>query len=201
MFPCMSGIRNSLAINDLFNAKSIPDLGPGPRNFRLNRSDVEYLCLNSPAILKTPPNTQHLILSLAFLWHDYLDESHRLAQRIENADGYFAHAIMHRREPDYSNSKYWFHQVGKHPAFEILSQRVEAFFKGQGGSSLKPSLLVGGQWDPLAFVDVCEALESREAADSDVASAKAIQAIEIISLVEQATCGQVTFPHWWETLA
>ena len=52
---------------------------------------------------------------LCGLWlaHNYLDESHRISQEIENPTGSFWHAIMHRREGDYSNSKYWFRRVGR----------------------------------------------------------------------------------------
>src|SRR5262249_40608970 len=55
---------------------------------------------------------------LAGLWirFDFLDESHTLSQEIETPTGSFWHAIMHRREGDFGNSKYWWRRVGKHPA-------------------------------------------------------------------------------------
>src|SRR5689334_9801012 len=40
------------------------------------------------------------MLSALWLWHDYLDESHTLSQKIESDTGSFWHAIMHRREGD-----------------------------------------------------------------------------------------------------
>ena len=69
---------------------------------------------------------------LAALWlrHDFLDESHTISQSIDTPSGSFWHAIMHRREGDFSNSKYWCRRVGQHPA------------------------LIG---DPFAFVDAVEA--------------------------------------------
>lgn len=51
---------------------------------------------------------------------DFLDSSHRLTQDIETPTGSFWHGIMHRREPDFGNSKYWFRQVGQHPILEEL---------------------------------------------------------------------------------
>ena len=58
-----------------------------------------------------------------WLWHDYLDESHIISQSLETAEGSFWHAIMHRREPDAWNSKYWWRKVGSHPVLSQLRQQ------------------------------------------------------------------------------
>ena len=50
-----------------------------------------------------------------WLLHDYLDESHRISQNIETNSGSFWHAIMHRREGDFSNAKYWYARCREHP--------------------------------------------------------------------------------------
>ncbi|SVC14658.1 uncharacterized protein METZ01_LOCUS267512, partial [marine metagenome] len=42
------------------------------------------------------------------LWNDALDSSHKIVQNIGTKTGNYWHAIMHRRENDYSNAKYWF---------------------------------------------------------------------------------------------
>jgi hypothetical protein len=50
------------------------------------------------------------------LLNDDLDRAHRLAQSLEGdptAD--YWHAIIHRREGDYGNARYWFARVGAHP--------------------------------------------------------------------------------------
>src|SRR6187402_2363611 len=46
---------------------------------------------------------------LAGLWlyHDFLGESHEISQDIHTPTGSYWHGILHRREPDPSNSKYW----------------------------------------------------------------------------------------------
>jgi len=81
-------------------------------------------------------------LAALWLWHDFLDEAHAIAQDIDTAEGSWWHAIMHRREGDYWNSKYWFRRVGPHPAFAPLNERLAA-------SGLP-------DWEPMAFVDSCE---------------------------------------------
>ncbi|MGI9470598.1 MAG: hypothetical protein ACR2NZ_03630 [Rubripirellula sp.] len=67
-----------------------------------------------------------------------LDRSHTLSQDISSAEGSFWHGIMHRREGDFGNSKYWFRRVGEHPAFDVIAERAE-----------------GDYDDPDSFVDAC----------------------------------------------
>ncbi|MCC6153836.1 MAG: hypothetical protein IT367_08775 [Candidatus Hydrogenedentes bacterium] len=57
-----------------------------------------------------------------WLYVDELDRSHVISQGIEDATGSYWHGIMHRREGDFSNSHYWFHRVGKHPAMKKIDQ-------------------------------------------------------------------------------
>lgn len=52
-----------------------------------------------------------------WLYVDDLHRSHTLSQGIAGPTGAAWHAIMHRREGDFSNSKYWWRQAMNHPAF------------------------------------------------------------------------------------
>jgi hypothetical protein len=95
-------------------------------------------------------------VSAAWLLHDYLDESHKISQEIETPSGSFWHGIMHRREGDFSNAKYWFRRVGRHPALDLLGQRAGEMAAVRGEERLVKKLITGGAWDPLAFVDLCQ---------------------------------------------
>src|SRR5437867_2459147 len=88
-----------------------PELGPGPRPGVKSLPSLNPLidhALRSCALASLPC---HLIRALTLLWHDHLDAAHTIAQSIENADGSYVHGILHRREPDYGNARYWFHRV------------------------------------------------------------------------------------------
>lgn len=132
-------------------------LGPKPRAEVLSESVLNAKFDSALSEIKLSPTQQQLIRSLLLLWHDHLDASHNISQGIENADGSFVHAIMHRREPDYWNAKYWWRRVGAHPAFPEIARRVGELLKQSGAGELATKLLPGGKWDACAFVDACEA--------------------------------------------
>jgi hypothetical protein len=96
---------------------------------------------------------------LAGVWllHDFLDESHAISQRIETPSGSYWHAIMHRREGDFSNSKYWFRRVGQHDVLGPLGQRAAELAAVRGAEDAAKKLISGGACDPFALVDLCQA--------------------------------------------
>jgi hypothetical protein len=126
-----------------------------------------------------------------FQIHDYLDASHELSQSIEGqgrrAAGDYWHAIMHRREPDYSNAKYWFCHVGSHPVFTALAEAVDEILsqaESASAQTARQKLLASGRWDPMAFVDFCQ--ECSRGQDPDLtAIAERIQWTEMQLLLEQ----------------
>jgi hypothetical protein len=122
--------------------------------------------------------------------HDDLDHSHTLSQSVQGAGRHVAgdywHAIMHRREPDYGNSKYWFRSVGSHPVFAELTRLAEPILEDCPDSQAdrwKRNLCDGG-WDPMVFVDLCQACAGDETAPLSQAARK-IQFLEMLLLLEQ----------------
>ena len=47
-----------------------------------------------------------------FLCFDDLEKSHAIVQDLDTPVGSYLHAIIHRREGDFSNSKYWLRRAG-----------------------------------------------------------------------------------------
>ena len=63
------------------------------------------------------------------------EEAHELVSKSESRECELWHAILHRREPDYSNAAYWFRRVGAHPVFESLGL-ADALLHLKAGSDI-----------------------------------------------------------------
>lgn len=107
------------SFDDLLSMSTLPELGPGPRQGVRSIDELNAAFRK----LREASNDANADLAIAvvLLWHDHLDAAHSIAQAKENSDGSYAHAIMHRREPDYGNAKYWFKRVGRHECFVALA--------------------------------------------------------------------------------
>ncbi len=105
------------------------------------------------------------IKSGLLLWNDDLNASHDISQELTNNTGSYWHGIMHRREPDYSNAKYWFGKVGTHPIYPALRERAitvakEAQNPSDALSQIAQAIEAQEHWDPYQFIDWCQAAEN-----------------------------------------
>ncbi len=121
--------------------------------------------------------------------HDYLDESHSVSQNMEDtALGDHWHGIMHRREPDYSNAKYWYRRIGQSPLFPELAQHADRILTAQKSAAAeqqRQKLRTPRDWDAFAFIDFCE--EQSESGDESLAeAARQIQFWEMLLLMRMS---------------
>lgn len=92
-----------------------------------------------------------------WLLFNYLEESHTISQSIETTTGSLWHAIMHRREGDFFNSKYWFRRVGEHAIFPDLQKVASGLAAEVEAHPSIHFLSKQSQWNPFDFVDLVEA--------------------------------------------
>jgi hypothetical protein len=135
------------AIAELLREPRLCPLGPGEPDGAA-RARLEAL---TPATVLAPHAVRDEAMARAccaglWLYHDFLDESHRISQDIATPTGSYWHGILHRREPDASNAAYWFRRVGEHPVFEPLAREGQTF-----GLRTRAN-----RWDPFEFIELCE---------------------------------------------
>ena len=97
------------------------------------------------------------LLAALWLWHDFLPQSHALSQRIDTPSGSLWHGILHRREGDFSNSKYWFAKCEGHPVYPSLAAQADDVVRPYPVDKSLFRLTRDG-WDAAAFADLCEAV-------------------------------------------
>jgi hypothetical protein len=137
------------------------------------------------------PDDAAAVMSGLWLRHDWLDQSHRISQGIDTPTGSFWHAIMHRREGDFSNSKYWYNRCGEHPVLRTIGiQAADVINPHPADKSL--FRIIASGWSPAAFVDLVQQVHAIPD-DPRHRIAVAIQQIEWRVLFEHCTraaCGR-----------
>ena len=102
---------------DFIRAAPLPALNAAPVDVKLQASVETILSSRSDADPK--------LAAALWILIGELDRSHTASQSDASAEGSFWHGIMHRREGDYGNAKYWFRRVGSHPVHAALANMVE----------------------------------------------------------------------------
>jgi hypothetical protein len=144
-------------IDRLLSPVRLNELGSGKPNVAvrpsLEESLIERLFENKIA----DRSMATACVAALWLYHDFLDESHSISQDIATIEGSYWHGIMHRREPDYGNAKYWFRRVGDHPIGRDLAVAAKQLADDLGTDAASQFLANQSSWDSFRFIDLCEA--------------------------------------------
>ena len=144
----LNATRYSPAIQNLLDDDRVPDLGPGHPNKKMKPL---LAALRPETAFPRVKDLQMAQLCIAGLWlhHDFLEESHEISQLIKTPSGGYWHGIMHRREPDAWNAKYWFKQVGRHPVLRKVGESLRTVY------------------DPFEFIDRSETFRDTGSPDEE----------------------------------
>ena len=155
-----------------------PDSRPGTMGLQTLNRRLDDALRDAPL----PHANAELVRALVLLWHDKLDASHSISQSVDTEDGAYLHGMMHRREPDYWNAKYWFRHAGRHRISPSIAKRAADLLDAANEPRLRDKLVPGGEWDPFAFVDACEQAEKLAYPASVRQTLRAVQAAEFALL-------------------
>ncbi|MFO1062779.1 MAG: hypothetical protein U0892_02745 [Pirellulales bacterium] len=133
----------------VIEAAPIPDLNDAPRDAKTAEA-VKRLLAGSVG-------SQLDRCAAAGLWllAGDLDASHSLSQEVHTKEGSFWHGIMHRREGDFENAKYWFHRVGRHSVLTSLAEQIQSTAEEPSREPLPWDELTDAAELPFALVDAC----------------------------------------------
>ena len=114
-FPWPSSLPTELL--ELIENAPLPGLDATP--------DCQATTQRIDMVLKNSPDLRGS-LTEAGMWllAGELNRSHEVSQKLETQAGSYWHGIMHRREGDFWNAKYWFRKVGPHPVIEQLAKHL-----------------------------------------------------------------------------
>ena len=147
------------SILTLLDTAEPPHMSMKPRGGTLSIPEVNKRVEASFVNSEAPRFTRELSRAAVLLWHDHFDAAHEIAQDIENANGSFLHGILHRREPDYMNARYWFRRVGhQHPAFDCIVGKIKVAMLNTGTNMdlVSKQIIPNDKWDPMRFIDFLE---------------------------------------------
>jgi hypothetical protein len=118
------------------------------------------------ATLRTGSKVE-LVRGALFYAVDALSEAHALFQEVANDLGAYWHGMMHRREADFDNARYWHRRAGTLPAFAAMHR---AAVEASNDMARQPN------WDPYLFTGQCE--QARHGAPELVDELVRLQRIE-----------------------
>lgn len=123
------------------------------RTIRLRGTADEALFEASPVVAAGPgadPTFLPLVRAGLFYAMNALDDAHRLVQNASGDAAAYWHAMIHRREKDFENARYWLRRAGEQPSFAEMQAR--AALEGSANMARQSG------WDPFLFVGLTEQL-------------------------------------------
>ena len=144
-------------IRDFLTAAPLNELGPGQPKAELvaRLADQPLEQIFAGQTIRDRSMARATLAGLHLLADD-LDQSHEISQSIHTPTGSFWHGIMHRREPDYGNAKYWFQRVGNHVVYESVAGAAHAILQETAGDTDVANFPSDSNtWDADGFVDLC----------------------------------------------
>ena len=85
--------------------------------------------ISSLSSAQPPQNIPDMLLALWYDGKNDWDGSHNIAQEIEDKNGLWVHAYLHRKEGDLSNARYWYSRAGKSEPDMSLKQEWESLVR------------------------------------------------------------------------
>ena len=83
-----------------------------------------------------------LVRAGLFYYHNALEDSHKQAAKGAGDIAAYWHGMVHRREGDFENARYWMRRAGEQPVFQEMQARA---------SDGAPHMARQSNWDPFLF--------------------------------------------------
>ena len=104
---------------------------------------------------------------------DALPEAHAIFQEASDDRGAYWHGMLHRREGDFDNARYWFRRAGVLPFFAEVHREACAHSEAMARQA---------NWDPYLFAGQCEQVRF---GDADLAGEmQALQRVEFDAIFD-----------------
>lgn len=130
-------------------ASNKPGLGDEKRENALDQSQINRWISSLNEEFSLSDDTRKFLHALVLLWNDFLEPSHSIVQSMGHPEASYIHGMMHRREEDFGNAKYWFRR-----AYPLDNQSQFDTLITKYISDLNADY--SGEWEPAKFVDQCQ---------------------------------------------
>ncbi len=104
---------------------------------------------------------------------DGIEQAHPIFQKAESDEGSYWHGMVHRREGDFDNARYWFRRAGTLACFAALHGAAARH---------SPTMARQPNWDAYLFTDECE--QARFGAEELTPELAKLQRVEFNSLFD-----------------